>query len=83
MPDQPEHYRLGKTRKEGDFTTEPTPDDAIKGLTYTPAQSGVASVISTIGGIANPKITESVVVDKDKVAQATVTITESVVVTAT
>jgi len=77
MPDQPEHYRLGKNRKETDFTTEPTPDYGVKGLGFEFVQSGVASLISTIGGIANPKFQESVSVERN-VAEATPTIAESV-----
>jgi hypothetical protein len=97
MPDQPELYRLGRARKEKDFTTETTQDFGVKGLTYEFTQSGVASLISTIGGIANPKLSESVSVERNvgeaalfisestsvqqNVASATETITESVSVT--
>jgi hypothetical protein len=80
MPDQPELYRLGKTRKEEDFTTEPTQDFGVKGLTFEFALSGVASLISTKGGIENPEIAESVSVEQN-VASATATLTESVEVT--
>ena len=82
-PDQPKHYRLGKNRKETDFTTESTPDYGVKGLGFGFVESGVATIVSTIGGIANPKFQESVSVDKDKIAEATQTITESVSVTVT
>jgi|YelNatPaOPRAMG01_1025707.scaffolds.fasta_scaffold24308_4 hypothetical protein len=77
MPDQPEFYRLGRGRRERDFTVEPTQDFGVKGLTFEFAQSGVASLISTIGGIANPKVQESVSIQRN-VAEATPTIAESV-----
>jgi hypothetical protein len=45
MPDQPELYRLGKTKKEADFDTESTPDFGVKGL----APPGFVRGISHVG----------------------------------
>jgi hypothetical protein len=44
MPDQPELYRLGKTKKEADFDTESTPDFGVKGLNPPSFVSGVSHV---------------------------------------
>jgi hypothetical protein len=76
MPDQPEFYRLGKARRETDFTTEPTQDFGVKGLTFEIAYSGIAVPISTIGGIPSPRLEEKVSVERN-VAQASQTISES------
>jgi len=82
MPDQPEHYRKKPTESESRFTVEPSQDIPIKQFSGPPAAlSGIATILAGYGAIGTPQISESVMVDKDKVASLTGTISESVEVT--
>jgi hypothetical protein len=63
MPDQPELYRLGKTRKETDFDVEYTPDFGVKGLNPPSFVRGVSHVglqiFLTKNIVDNPTISTS------------------------
>ena len=86
IPDQPELYRLGKTRKETDFDIEPTQDYGVKGVIPPSFVIGVSHVglqlFLSEQTVKNPEITtphlESVV-DNLKTATITTPHLESVV----
>jgi len=86
MPDQPEHYRVGKNNKETDFDTEPTPDYGVKGLippSFVAGQSHVGlQIFLSKHMVDNPVITtvhSESVVDNTKTATVATVHSESVV----
>ena len=78
MPDQPEHYRLGKNRKEKDFTTEPTPDYGVKGLDFEVAMQELAYNFFEMKTIP---VSETLLASEGKLSSETITKSESMVKT--